>query len=264
MIYAATAVHNRYKITEAFVKHLLSQTYKDIKLVLVDDGSTDGTADMVKSLMPDSVILTGDGNLWWGGGLHLAFKWLKDNAADDDIIWFANDDTDFADDYCEKALELMKKERLVTGYGISKQTGELVDCAVDFDFPAVEETFLKQSKAYGVCASTRSFFIHGADMRKTGGFHPKLLPHYGSDYEWTIRACRKCDAKIYCTEELSYYVNEATTGYHDVKEQSLKMILSKKSMSNPFYKISFAFLSAPFGKKFASCVKQGIRMLKKI
>ena len=102
MVYAVTAVHNRYKITEAFVNHLLSQTYTEIKLVLVDDGSADGTADMVKSLMPDAVILKGDGNLWWGGGLHKAYKWLKDNAADGDVIWFANDDTDFAADYCEK------------------------------------------------------------------------------------------------------------------------------------------------------------------
>ena len=264
MIYAATAVHNRYKITEAFVRHLLSQTYKDIFLVLVDDGSTDGTAEMVSKLYPNSVILKGDGNLWWGGGLHMAYNWLKDNAKADDIIWFANDDTDFADDYCEKALKLMETERLVTGYGISKQTGELVDCAVDYSFPSVEETFLKQSEAYGICASTRSFFLHASDMCKTGGFHPKLLPHYGSDYEWTIRASRKCGAKIYCTDKLTYLVNEATTGYHDVKKQSLKMLFSKKSMSNPFYKISFAFLAAPFGKKIASCFRQGLRMLGKL
>ncbi len=264
MIYAVTAVHNRYKITEAFVNHLLSQNCKEINLVLVDDGSTDGTADMVKALMPDAVILIGDGNLWWGGALHMAYNWLKDNAADNDVIWFVNDDTDFADDYCEKALKILTEERLVTGYGISKQTGELVDCAVDFSFPAVEETFLKQSTAYGMCASTRSFFIHGCDLRKTGGFHPKLLPHYGSDYEWTIRACRKCKARIYCTDELTYYVNEATTGYHDVKEQSIKMLFSKKSVSNPIYKTSFAFLAAPFGKKIASCIYQSVRMLKKI
>ena len=67
MIYVFTAVHDRYKITEKFVDLLLRQTYKDIQLVLVDDGCTDGTADMVRSKMPDAVIIQGDGNLWWGG-----------------------------------------------------------------------------------------------------------------------------------------------------------------------------------------------------
>ena len=46
MIYVVTAVHDRYRITEKFVENLLKQSYKDIHLLLVDDGSTDGTADI--------------------------------------------------------------------------------------------------------------------------------------------------------------------------------------------------------------------------
>ena len=46
MIHVITAVHNRYSITEKFADRLLAQTYKDIHLILVDDGSTDSTADM--------------------------------------------------------------------------------------------------------------------------------------------------------------------------------------------------------------------------
>ena len=34
MIYVVTAVHNRYKITEAFVDRLSAQTCRDITLVL--------------------------------------------------------------------------------------------------------------------------------------------------------------------------------------------------------------------------------------
>ena len=52
MIYVFTAVHDRYKITEKFVDQLLRQTYKDIKLVLVDDGCTDGTADIAAEHEP--------------------------------------------------------------------------------------------------------------------------------------------------------------------------------------------------------------------
>lgn len=46
MMYVVTAVHNRYNITKRFIEQLLEQTYKEFVLVLIDDGSTDNTAEM--------------------------------------------------------------------------------------------------------------------------------------------------------------------------------------------------------------------------
>ena len=73
MIYVVTAVHDRYRITEKFVENLLKQSYKDIHLLLVDDGSTDGTADMVQRKFPSSTILQGDGTC---GGAELCIKFI--------------------------------------------------------------------------------------------------------------------------------------------------------------------------------------------
>ena len=41
--------------------------------ILVDDGSTDGTGEAVQGEFPQVRLLRGDGRLFWGGGLRLAF-----------------------------------------------------------------------------------------------------------------------------------------------------------------------------------------------
>lgn len=262
MLYVVTAVHNRKAITEKFVDLLLMQTVSDIQLILVDDGSTDGTADAVRAKMPNAVILTGDGNLWWGGGLHKAYKWLKKNGKEGSAVMFANDDTDFPCDYIERALAILKEKEncLVTGYGVSLQSGKQVDGAVSFRFPTMATAFKGDKESYGNCASTRNLFFRLSDMKRIGGFHPRLLPHYGSDYEWTLRACRKKKMQVYCTDALRYSVNEETTGCKCAK--GAKQLFSKKSVQNPVYKVTFICLAAPWGKKMRSVFSQFVRMIK--
>ena len=51
--YILLPVHNRREITQKFIECLKSQTYQNYKLVLIDDGSSDGTAAMVQSQISD-------------------------------------------------------------------------------------------------------------------------------------------------------------------------------------------------------------------
>jgi hypothetical protein len=44
-----------------------------IEVFLVDDGSTDGTADAVREVWPEATIIQGDGNLFWCGGMRVAW-----------------------------------------------------------------------------------------------------------------------------------------------------------------------------------------------
>ena len=76
---------------------MLPQTYNEFKLILVDDDSTDDTDKMVLSYLPDSVILKGDGNLWWSGGLQKGYEWVIENGLDEDICLLINDDTTFVE-----------------------------------------------------------------------------------------------------------------------------------------------------------------------
>jgi GT2 family glycosyltransferase len=104
-IYVVLPVHNRVNITKEFVECLKKQTYKNYHLILVDDGSTDGTAEYVKKEIDNLTVLYGDGNLWWAGSLSKAYRYLsKIKAVDEDIVLINNDDSTFDPDYFERVI----------------------------------------------------------------------------------------------------------------------------------------------------------------
>ncbi len=86
--------HNRQEKTllslEAFYQQDLPLGV-EVQVYLMDDGSTDGTAEAVRTIYPQVKLLQGNGSLFWNGGMRLAFaEALK---SDYDYYLWLNDDT---------------------------------------------------------------------------------------------------------------------------------------------------------------------------
>lgn len=97
-----------------------------IKVILVDDGCTDGTGDAVKKQYPQVQVLQGTGDLFWNGGMSLAFgEALKKNY--DYYIWM-NDDTEIFSDTLSKTISTLK-----TLKDESRENSILVGATQDFD-----------------------------------------------------------------------------------------------------------------------------------
>lgn len=60
-------------------------------IIITDDGSTDGTGKWLAENKKDVVVLHGDGNLWWSGGINLAAHHAIDIIQTDYILWWNND-----------------------------------------------------------------------------------------------------------------------------------------------------------------------------
>lgn len=82
--------HNRHDITISCLQLLYQQNIK-FDVYLLDDGSSDGTSDAIRKYYPEIKLFQGNGNLFWTGGMRVAFG----QALQDDYDYYAwlNDDT---------------------------------------------------------------------------------------------------------------------------------------------------------------------------
>ena len=240
-------VHNRRATTALFIRCLLAQTYTDWHLLLIDDGSADGTADMVRAEVPRLTVLHGTGNWWWAGALHQGYLWLRqypDHLSD--LVLIINDDTEFEPDFLDGAVRAMQPRSLLLAQ-LYDQAGTFLETGVRWDWRAFNWAAVQETDRLN-CFSTRGLFLWARDFCEIGGFHPVLLPHYLSDYEFTMRAHGKGFSLISSPEVFLRY-NEQLTGIRSQEGlsfvQYLKTSLSIKSTNNPVYWSSFVVLACP-------------------
>ncbi|QBG47326.1 glycosyltransferase family 2 protein [Verrucomicrobia bacterium S94] len=84
-------VYNRVKVTLTCLNHLAECRIFDwADVIVVDDQSTDGTADAICSQFPQVILLEGNGDLWWAGGINMGMQYAYDFGAEY-LLWL-NDD----------------------------------------------------------------------------------------------------------------------------------------------------------------------------
>lgn len=123
---------NRKEKTLSCLKSIHSQVpIKELELTiyLVDDGSADGTGKAVSNTYPGVKVLYGDGNLYWNGGMNLA--WSTATQCNFDYYIWINDDVDInADafltifDSFEKGASLSKSRPVIVGCFSEPGTGK--------------------------------------------------------------------------------------------------------------------------------------------
>ena len=90
---AILACHNRRDVTLRCLASYFGQAHQpgiQLDAVLVDDGSTDGTAEAVLRSFPNVEVVAGDGTLYWAGAMALAERIAR--RQDPDYLLWLNDD----------------------------------------------------------------------------------------------------------------------------------------------------------------------------
>lgn len=250
IIFIILPVHNRSRVTAGFIDSLLAQSDPNYRLLLVDDGCTDNTVGMVAARVPDVTVIHGDGKLWWAASVQLGIDWLVEHAVStDSIVLIANDDTSFGSELMANARAYLGANPgvMLQAVPVDPATEQVLDRGISIDWlrfrmgPAMPGAEID-------CLATRCLFSRLTDIMVAGGFRPRLLPHYFSDYEFTIRAKRR-GIRLAVADDVRIFASRETTGTRSTQsmtwEQYVRVAFSKRHSFNPLYFSVFVLLAAP-------------------
>lgn len=117
-VYVIIPVHNRKNVTLQCLDNLsLCGDLNRYYIVVVDDGSIDGTTEAIYDLYPEVTVLKGDGNLWWTGAIRKGMEYAYAQGAEF-FIWL-NDDCYPQQGTINKLLDICKNDPKIIAGGQS-------------------------------------------------------------------------------------------------------------------------------------------------
>ncbi|MDJ0687738.1 MAG: glycosyltransferase family 2 protein [Xenococcaceae cyanobacterium MO_188.B32] len=198
-VYIIIPVHNRKDITLKCLEHLdKSGDLQKYHVVVVNDGSTDGTTKAIHSLYPNVTVLLGDGNLWWTGAIKKGMEYAYEQGAEY-FIWL-NDDCLVSDRAIRDLVNFSfnNKNSIIGCQVYELNSPETISFGGSFknwkgyqfiNFPENEINKCDVLSGNLVCIPVAVIEIIGYPDANT-------FPHYGGDIIFFIRA-RKAGCKIF-------------------------------------------------------------------
>ncbi len=108
--------HNRKEKTLNCLEKLHSQTDNpnyQISYYCCDDGSTDGTSQEISEKFPQTVLVQGDGNLFWARGMAAACS--EAQKCNPDFYLMINDDVDFSPSMLTIMMQTYEENKKIVG-----------------------------------------------------------------------------------------------------------------------------------------------------
>ncbi len=207
------------------------KNHSDNEIVVVDNGSTDGSAEFIRERFPSVRVIALDSNLGFGGGSNIGFR-----AAKNDIVVLLNSDMRVDPDFLKPLLDAFSDEKIFA-----------VSCQIFFSDPAKlrEETGLTQGwwesgglrvrhRADEAIQSAYPCFYGGGgscafDRRKfleLGGFDSLLAPFYLEDTDLGYLAWKRGWKVLYEPRSSVYHEHRGTIGKNFAQTQ-IDLVLKK-------------------------------------
>jgi len=251
--------YNGKKLLQDSIPTYLKNNYSNFKVVVIDNGSSNGTKDFVKSHFPEVDLIRLDKNRGYSGGFNFGLQYsTKDLNAD--FVLVSNDDV-----IADKNLISQLVEVANTNNQIGFVTGKVFFYNSDSE-GNILQTVGKMSDSYSIVGNhigggeldegqfdkvvERDFIddvymlVRSDLIDKTGGYDEDFFMQY-EESDWQIRS-KKLGYKIYFTPhaKLWHKVGMSTGGKDSPLrnfnyEKSRFMLIRKHTSSNHILKYLF-------------------------
>jgi len=219
-------VFNRKFFTRECIQSLRGQTRSVDLIIIVDDGSTDGTSEMLRDEFPEVIVLNGDGHLFWTASINLGIKHALSLGMD--YILTMNNDTKATPSFVEKMVwgAVQKPLALIGALDIDMTTQQPYYGGEYIHWWTGTSTFLlnklRKDEQHGLHQVSlfpgRGLLIPKEVFIKIGLFEEKQLPHYMADYDFTLMANRN-GFPVYCNYEARLFTYPEEGGDHKIRKR---------------------------------------------
>ena len=257
MLYIVTPVFNRQNFTVNYLNSLRNQIFQDFKIIIIDDGSTDATSEIIQDQFPEVILLKFPGELWWAEATNIGVKHAMSLGAS--YIMTMNDDTLMESCFLEKMMNIASDNpaAILGAIGVHADTGAIIDGGWNINWKTAKYEkklhSLKIQDRHGLhavnVAPGRSLLIPVSVFEKIGFYDSKNFPQAVADFDFTIRAFNY-GFKIFCSYDAKIAMYQGASG-------GVELILNKsirnyyqhlfgiKGAGNLIRFTVFAFKNAP-------------------
>jgi GT2 family glycosyltransferase len=182
------------------IESVFKLNYENYEIVIVDNGSSDDSAENIKKIYPTITIIKNSKNLGYTGGNNLGIRYALKNGSD--YVWLLNNDTIVEKDslkYLIKTFDTSKEVGLVSPIIYYYNAPEKIQfCGWVVDWmncevkePSANEIIIKKEFIEGrdVCLWGTALVIKSDVIKKIGFLDEKYFA-YWEDIDYSIKALR--------------------------------------------------------------------------
>ncbi|OCA70950.1 hypothetical protein BBI01_13575 [Chryseobacterium artocarpi] len=211
---AVVVTYNRLEFLKEGIQGILDQTTPPDKIIIVNNGSTDGTDAYLKTLHQPQIEIVTQENLGGAGGFHTGIK--KAYEAGYEWIWVMDDDVEPFKDCLENLLKYKELSQCIHPLRIFSDNNEVFKWEHYFDYricmPVLHHNISLENKdfCYVNTACFEGMLIH-RDLVEKIGFPNKEYFIAGDDTEYGILA--NLHTNVMYTKTAAMYRKRANISY---------------------------------------------------